>query len=222
MSNKKPELSQDIGAAGTKPSLSSQGAHERRREQSPASADEVAARSRSRSAARSTDNLLVSLDSCPPIANESAAGEVLHVERSLSMRLDQRPSLLSRLGLSRASREDDTLSESSNPALRSNSMFKQRNPRIKHRYSTKQLVAIFKSLGRFQSPLEHHELYSIDLQKAGKILKKDLMIGKPAVVLEHLKTEKALPLTTNVRIQGKIYSRVTQQLNQIDPKVRVA
>lgn len=101
-------------------------------------------------------------------------------------------------------------------------MLKRQDPRIKHRYSTRQLLSIFKSLGRFQSPLDHHELYSIDLEKAGPALRKDFMICKPDVVLEHLKSENALPLTTNVKIQGKIYSRVTQQLNQIDPRVKVA
>lgn len=101
---RRSDPNQDVGVARVRPSPSSEKTRERTRDKSPASSDGVAARSRSRSAARSTDNLLVSLDSCPPIANGSAAGEALHVERSLSMRLDQRPSLLSRLGLSRASR----------------------------------------------------------------------------------------------------------------------
>ena len=133
---RRQEFSQETGQVRTRPSLGSQGTSEKPRAQSPASADGAAARSRSRSAARSTENLLVSLDSCPPIANDSVAGEVLQVERSLSMRLDQRPSLLSRLGLSKASREDEILSDRTHP-VRSASFLKRQNPRIKHRYSTK-------------------------------------------------------------------------------------
>lgn len=85
---RRQEFSQENRTAKTRPSISSVKTSEKMRAQSPASVDGLAARSRSRSAARSTDNLLVSLDSCPPIANDVVAGEVLQVERSLSMRLD--------------------------------------------------------------------------------------------------------------------------------------
>jgi hypothetical protein len=41
------------------------------------------------------------------------------------------------------------------------------------------------------------------------------MLAKPDVVLEHLKTDAALPLTSNVHIQSKLFSQVTNQLNEV-------
>ena len=94
------------------------------------------------------------------------------------------------------------------------------HPEIKIRYSTREILQIFKGLGRFQSPLDHHELYRIDLEKVGSILKDNLMLQKPDVVLEHLKTDKALPLTSNARIQNKLFTQVTSQLNQVQEQIR--
>ena len=70
-------------------------------------------------------------------------------------------------------------------------MVKERlNPDIKIRYSTKQLLTIFKSLGRFQNPVDQPEPYSMvettELKK--------FMNSKPVVVLEHLRSSSALPL----------------------------
>ena len=74
------------------------------------------------------------------------------------------------------------------------------HPEISQRYSKREVLQIFKGLGRFQSPLEHHSLYEIDLELVGDLLRDKLLLAKPDVVLEHLKTERAIPLTTNVRI----------------------
>lgn len=90
------------------------------------------------------------------------------------------------------------------------------NPKIKFRYSTKQILQIFKGLGRFQSPLEHPALYSINMEKEGTVLRDLLMLTKPDVVLEHLKSENALPLISDVRIQSKLLTSVTSQLNQVN------
>ena len=117
-----------------------------------------------------------------------------------------KPSLLAGLKLtpskSMAMDQEDILSVNvnTNNRARLKSIGKGQNEKIKVRYSTRQLISIFKGLGRFQSPLEHHELYNIDLKKSESILRDKLMQSKPDVVLEHLKTETALPLTSNVRI----------------------
>jgi len=86
-------------------------------------------------------------------------------------------------------------------------------------------VQIFKGLGRFQSPLEQPDAYKLELassegkerrnsdtsgsdqsQKSMKVkeILKTLMHTKPVVVLEHLKSVKALPLSTQKQIQEKI------------------
>ena len=190
---------------------------------SSSSVDGDRSRSRSRSAHKSIDeNLLVSLnESCPPIANASGAN--LSLERSMSVgNYAGRTSLLQGLKLTPSksvNHEEDLMSVTTNPRARLQSLGKG-HEKIKVRYTTKQLLSIFKGLGRFQSPLEHHELYNIDLDRSEFILREKLMQTKPDVVLEHLKTETALPLTSNARIQGKIYSRVTQQLNSINSNVR--
>lgn len=44
-----------------------------------------------------------------------------------------------------------------------NPLKKGQNPEIKIRYSNKQLIAIFKGLGRFQSPLDYPEAYKLDI-----------------------------------------------------------
>lgn len=102
------------------------------------------------------------------------------------------------------------------------------------RYGTKQLLQIFKSLGRFQSPLEQTEAYKLDLvssegssrkgssdsgdsdksMKLKQILQ-TLMHAKPVVVLEHLKSVNALPLTYQSQVQQKILQNVTSQLSQV-------
>ena len=86
-------------------------------------------------------------------------------------------------------------------------------------------MQIFKGLGRFQSPLEQPDAYKLELasserkerrnsdtsgsdqsQKNMKVkeILKTLMHTKPVVVLEHLKSVKALPLSTQKQIQEKI------------------
>ena len=47
------------------------------------------------------------------------------------------------------------------------------------------------------------------------ILRDKLLLPKPNVVIEHLKSEKALPLSSNARMQGKIFLNVKSQLNSI-------
>ena len=42
------------------------------------------------------------------------------------------------------------------------------------------------------------------MERVGHILRDKLLLSKPDVVLEHLKTEKAIPLTANLRIQRKL------------------
>ena len=155
----KPNLNQDLGVVGFRPSSISAKTPvtaprvSTGRASSPASADEPAARSRSRSAARSSENLLVSLDSCPPIANDSVTGEVLAVERrNFSMRVNHRPSLLggTKLNTSRScAKDEEILSATTAPGARLPSVARGQNAKIKIRYSTKQLLSIFKSLGRF-------------------------------------------------------------------------
>jgi len=110
------------------------------------------------------------------------------------------------------------------------------NPEIRVRYSTKQLVQIFKGLGRFQSPLEQSEAYKLELASSSegarergesdtssgsdqslkvKEILKSLMHAKPVVVLEHLKSAKALPLSTQSHLKEKILQSVTTQLSQV-------
>jgi len=90
------------------------------------------------------------------------------------------------------------------------------------RYSKREILQIFKGLGRFQSPLEHHQLYEIDLELVGDLLKDKLLLAKPDVVLEHLKTEKAIPLTLNAHVQRKLYSTVEQYYDSVSRTVPVA
>ena len=136
-------------------------------------------RSNSRSAHKSTENLLVSLnESCPPNANASGAN--LSLERSMSVgNYAGRPSLLAGLKLTPSksvmNMDDELLSVNTGPRARLQSLGKGHHEKIKVRYSTRQLLAIFKSLGRFQSPLEHHELYNIDLERCEDILRDSLM-----------------------------------------------
>lgn len=98
-------------------------------------------------------------------------------------------------------------------------------------------MSIFKGLGRFQSPLEQPEAYKLDLSSDQSAIRKNsdtssgsgsssksqsiesilksLMHSKPVVVLEHLKSARSLPLTTQHKVQEKIVQNVTQQLNQV-------
>ena len=81
------------------------------------------------------------------------------------------------------------------------------HPEIQFRYTNKQLLQIFKSLGRFQSPLEQTDAYKLDLassegssrkassdsgdsEKSLKVkqILQTLIHAKPVVVLEHLKS----------------------------------
>ena len=48
-----------------------------------------------------------------------------------------------------------------------------------------------------------------------KQILRNLMHLKPVVVLEHLKSAKALPLSTQKDIQDKILHSVTSQLSQV-------
>ena len=135
-------LNQDLGVVGFRPSgISMKTPVTGQRNQSPASADEKpAARSRSRSAA--SENLLVSLDSCPPIANASAVGEVLGVERSISVgNFPHRSPLLGgpKLDASRSfSKEAGPLSAATTgPAGRLTSLTRGQHEKIQIRYSTK-------------------------------------------------------------------------------------
>lgn len=86
------------------------------------------------------------------------------------------------------------------------------NPDIKIRYSTKQLLTIFKSLGRFQNPVEHPEPYGVT--EIAEL--KKLMNSKPTVVLEHLRSSSALPLLVgqDLQIKSKILKNLTEQLSQ--------
>lgn len=86
---------------------------------------------------------------------------------------------------------------------------------IKTRYSKRELLQIFKGLGRFQSPLEHHAFYEIDLEKVGTLLRDKLLLRKPDVVLEHFKTEKAVPLMSNAKMQRKLYSTVERHYDSL-------
>ena len=99
------------------------------------------------------------------------------------------------------------------------------------RYSTKQLVQIFKGLGRFQSPLEQPEAYKLNFDSppesdtssgsdSGKSAKskdilRSLMHAKPAVVLEHLKSARTLPLSPHTQVKQKIVQSVSHQLSQV-------
>ena len=105
-SYQRPNMNQDLGVIGVRQaSMSSKTAGARPifsvgRNSSASSADgDKSDRSRSHSAAKSTENLLVSLnESCPPIANASAVN--LSVERSMSVgNFAGRPSLLAGLKL---------------------------------------------------------------------------------------------------------------------------
>ena len=49
----------------------------------------------------------------------------------------------------------------------------------------------------------------------GALLRDKLLLAKPDVVLEHLKTEKAIPLTSNARIQRKLYSTVERYYDSV-------
>ena len=97
-------------------------------------------RSRSRSAIRSTENLLVSLnESCPPIANASGAN--LSLERSMSVgNYAGRPSLLAGLKITPSksvNQDEDLLSVTTNPRARLQSLGKGQNEKIKVRYTTR-------------------------------------------------------------------------------------
>lgn len=58
----------------------------------------------------------------------------------------------------------------------------QLHPEIKVRYTTKQLLQIFKSLGRFHSPCDDVEKYELEGEANIKILNQ-LCYQKPQVVL---------------------------------------
>ena len=93
-------------------------------------------------------------------------------------------------------------------------------------------MQIFKGLGRFQSPLEQPEAYKLnfesppesdtssgssDSEKSAKTkeILTSLMLSKPAVVLEHLKSARTLPLSPHTQIKQKIVQSVSQQLSQV-------
>ena len=100
LSYQRPSMKQDLGVVGMRPtSFSTRTPRERPVTSadgtpSPSSEDkDKGARSRSGSAVKSTEKLLVSLnESCPPIANASAVN--LSVERSMSVGNYARPSLI--------------------------------------------------------------------------------------------------------------------------------
>ena len=61
-------------------------------------------------------------------------------------------------------------------------------------------------------------MYEIDIAQVGSLLRERLLLTKPDVVLEHFKTEKAIPLSQNVRMQRKLFSTVEhyfESLNRI-------
>lgn len=70
------------------------------------------------------------------------------------------------------------------------SVLSSQNPLIKTRYSTKQLLQVFKSLGRFQHPCEAPEMF--DIHEVDCL--KQLCNAKPCVVLQHLRNSNALPV----------------------------
>lgn len=53
------------------------------------------------------------------------------------------------------------------------------------------------------------------MDKVGGLLRDKLLLSKPDVVLEHLKTEKAIPLTSNARIQRKLFSTVKRYYDSV-------
>ena len=141
-------VNQDLGVIGFRPQSTSMRDPRSRpvvsvgRNSQNSSADEDrASRSRSRSATKSTENLLVSLnESCPPIANASAVN--LSVERSMSVQnYAGKPSLLAGLKLTPSKSmtdNDDLLSvAATNPRARLQSQGKGQHEKIKVRYSTK-------------------------------------------------------------------------------------
>ena len=88
----------------------------------------------------------------------------------------------------------------------------QQHPQIKQRYSTKHLLQIFKSLGRFQNPLETPETYQLSEDDCSFL--KPLVNVKPNVVLQHLRTAGALPLMLgqDQLIKSRILDDATVQL----------
>ena len=87
------------------------------------------------------------------------------------------------------------------------------NPKIEKRYSTRELLAIFKSLGRFQSPLDEPKNYGdVDTEMLAKLLN-----PKATVVLQHMKSSSALPLVVgqDQRIREKIIDSVSEQIRKV-------
>lgn len=97
------------------------------------------------------------------------------------------------------------------------------HPEIQIRYSTKQLLSIYKGLGRFSNPLESPETLELEDQVIEDQLRdpetthilRTLLRIKPCVVLEHLKTDHALPVTSNERISGKILHSLSSQMSRM-------
>ena len=65
------------------------------------------------------------------------------------------------------------------------------------------------------SPLDHPQMYEIDVERVGQLLKDQLLLAKPKVVLEHLSTERAIPLQSGVRNQRKLVSKIDQCLDAV-------
>lgn len=74
-------------------------------------------------------------------------------------------------------------------------------------------MMIFKSLGRFQNPMDTPDTYSL---VETKVLA-PLMNAKPVVLLQHLRTPNALPLHMGQdrRIKSRILDDATEQLNKV-------
>lgn len=92
------------------------------------------------------------------------------------------------------------------------------------KYSTKELISLFKRQGHFQNPLDCPEFFEIPTAPPGapetdvqRILK-ELLNPKPDVVLEHLKGDNFLPVSSTAHISEKILETVTDQLNHISAR----
>ena len=74
----------------------------------------------------------------------------------------------------------------------------------------RELLGLFKGCGRFQSPIEEPLPYKLD----DLTYLRPLMNKKPAVVLEHLKTHRALPILADEGkdVHGKLIRGMDQQL----------
>ena len=108
------------------------------------------------------------------------------------------------------------LSETNRSLNRSNKEYSVSPDRNKHpdahpRYSTKEIIGIFKSLGRFQSPIETPDAFKIKDVKSLTWLMKP----KATVVLQHFKSDSALPLWVghDKLVRDKVISGAMRQIN---------